>query len=123
MSDMLKLERHLAAEEARAERTRSRVKKARRLLPVRCNHCGVHTPVGEMEYIQTLWYVKPYSCTGGDYWSEGEGCFACPACGYENRLFARPHVVKLKCYFKKVVQRHDEESDSFLVPDRRKWVN
>lgn len=48
--------------------------------------CGKLLAVHTIQYIQTHWYVSPYSCTGGDYWNEGEGDFICPKCSYRNRL-------------------------------------
>lgn len=66
------------------------------------NGCGAELKISELEYIQTHWYVGPYSCTGGDYWNEGEGKFRCPKCGYLNRLYQRPEVEKLKRFFKSV---------------------
>ena len=52
----------------------------------RGNGCGRLSAIHTIEYIRTHWYVRPYSCTGGDYWNEGEGQFICPKCGYRNRL-------------------------------------
>lgn len=66
--------------------------------------CGAEFPVGDLTYIQTQFYVKPYSCTGGDYWKNGEGQFKCPACGRINRLiFERENLTSLKDFFKDVV--------------------
>lgn len=72
--------------------------------------CGREFPVGELTYIQTQFYVKPYSCTGGDYWKNGEGRFKCPACGRINRLiFEREPISSLKNFFKEtVIERKDD---------------
>jgi hypothetical protein len=57
--------------------------------------------------------VEPYSCTGGEYWREGEGKFECPKCGEINRLLDRhitdklpdrSDVIKLKYNFKEIVK-------------------
>ncbi len=69
--------------------------------------CGKCTQIGKLTYIQTYWYVEPYSCTGGDYWRQGEGQFECTKCGYLNRLYKRPEVEKLKHHFKEIVKRCD----------------
>lgn len=43
---------------------------------VRCEGprgCGRTTVVSALTYLQTHWYTRPHSCTGGDCWSKGEG--------------------------------------------------
>ena len=80
------------------------------------NHgCGTLHKISDLTYIQQHYYVKPYSCSGGDYWSEGEGQFVCPTCGYLNRLLGkkddadtyyvnkREYIISMKRYFKNVV--------------------
>lgn len=69
--------------------------------------CGAQFPVNQLTYIQTHWYTAPYSCTGGDYWNQGEGQFMCPSCGHKNRLYERPEVVALKEFFAKVEDTYD----------------
>jgi hypothetical protein len=69
--------------------------------------CGAQFPVETLEYIQTHWYTSPYSCTGGDYWSQGEGQFICPKCGSLNRLYERPEVESLKESFASVKDTYD----------------
>lgn len=69
--------------------------------------CGAELRVGALVYLQTHWYVEPFSCTGGDYWNAGEGQFICPKCGAKNRLYERPEVEKLKRYFKAVEDKYD----------------
>lgn len=64
--------------------------------------CGAVLNVADLTYLQTHWYVAPYSCSGGDYWREGEGQFCCPKCAEKNRLIYRPEVVALKQYFGQV---------------------
>lgn len=47
--------------------------------------CGKFHKVKDFTLIVTHWYVQPYSCTGGDYWKEGEWNIVGP-CGVNNRL-------------------------------------
>jgi len=61
--------------------------------------CGMWSPISEITYIQTQWYVEPHGCTGGDYWKDGEGQFVCPRCKYVNRLYNSPEAVALSKYF------------------------
>lgn len=92
-----------AAEAARAELDAALARKR-----VQCSECERRTPVSKLVYIQTHYYIEPYSCTGGDYWRPGEGKFQCPKCGFLNRLYNRPEVVALRRYFaseKKVYDR------------------
>jgi rubrerythrin len=72
-----------------------------------CTSCHAQHAIGDLVYIQTHWYVHPYSCTGGDYWNEGEGNFKCPACNAINRLYNREEYQKLKHRFKEIVKTHE----------------
>ena len=69
--------------------------------------CGKTTPINELEYIQTHWYVRPSGCTEGDYWNAGDGEFICPHCGHLNRLYTRPEIMKLKYLFKTIRDTYD----------------
>ncbi len=52
--------------------------------------CGRMTRIRDLVYMATHWYVQPYSCSGGDYWREGDGEFDCPHCGATGCTIARP---------------------------------
>jgi hypothetical protein len=69
--------------------------------------CGATHRVSTLEYIQTHWYTYPSGCTGGDFWTAGEGQFVCPSCGALNRLYERPEIEALKPFFKSVRDTHD----------------
>lgn len=45
-------------------------KKQRRIW--RCPLCERGTQIGRLKLVTMLFYVPPYSCTGGDYWTAGE---------------------------------------------------
>lgn len=77
---------------------------------VRGKGCGAKLQIGKLTYIQTLWYERPYGCTDGDKWHDGEGQFDCPKCGNRNRLFERPNIEALKYSFKEVVEEHEKVS-------------
>jgi hypothetical protein len=70
--------------------------------------CGAVHKIKDLTYIATHWYVRPYSCTGGDYWNEGEGNFICPSCNHRNRMFDREHYQRLKRHFGRVVDEHKD---------------
>lgn len=48
--------------------------------------CGSYHSIKDCEVIQTHWYVRPYGCTGGDYWNQGELKIICPKTGLRNRV-------------------------------------
>jgi DNA-directed RNA polymerase subunit RPC12/RpoP len=112
------LERELAEADAARQRIKGEIDAAKSRKRVACNHCGKRSVVGRLTYIQTHWYREPYGCTGGDYWSAGEGRFACPHCGYENRLIYRPEIESLKRHFAEIEQRYSDPQGH-----SRKWVN
>jgi len=70
--------------------------------------CGQALEIGDLEYMQTHYYVRPTGCTGGDYWNESEGLFVCPECGTTNRLYDRPDITRLKHLFKTVINVHND---------------
>jgi methionyl-tRNA synthetase len=82
--------------------------------------CNTLHKVSDLTYIQTHFYVAPYSVQVGDYWKEDEGQFVCPTCGYLNRLCGkkensdayyvnkREYITSMKCYFKKVKDVYDD---------------
>lgn len=73
---------------------------------VKCGGCGQGHEVGELDYIQTHWYTPPRGCSEGDYWNQGEGQWACPACSTRHRLFNRPDITALKHLFKSTVDEY-----------------
>lgn len=70
--------------------------------------CGGWNRVEDTVYIQTHWYVEPYSCTGGGYWRTGEGQAICNHCGKRIRLYAAPEIAELKPHFLKVEDEYDQ---------------
>ena len=76
---------------------------------LRGNGCGAKTQIGQLTYIQTLWYEKPWGCTGGDTWHNGEGRFDCQKCGLRNRLYDRHEIEALKYHFKDIREEHDRD--------------
>jgi DNA-directed RNA polymerase subunit RPC12/RpoP len=102
------IRRKLAALGEEVVGLKTQLDKAMRRKRIECSACGARSVVSSLTYIQTHWYVEPYSCTGGDYWNEGEGQFDCPRCGHRNRLYDRPEVVGLKRFFATVEKTHDK---------------
>jgi predicted RNA-binding Zn-ribbon protein involved in translation (DUF1610 family) len=69
--------------------------------------CGARLRISNLTYIQTHSYEPPYSCIGGDYWSEADGEFDCPKCGRRNRMIDREQIRKLKHLFKDIKEEHN----------------
>lgn len=70
--------------------------------------CGQKFFIKNLEYIQTHYYERPWGCTGGDTWHQGEGQFTCPCCGHRNRFLDRKEFEGLKYSFKKIVDEHKD---------------
>lgn len=76
---------------------------------VQCGHCGSQHEIRDLEFIQTHYYVRPYSCSGGDYWNEDdEGISECLYCGGRMRFYNMPEIMKLRHLFAKRKDEHDE---------------
>jgi len=54
--------------------------------------CGKMHAIKNLDLIVTHFYISPYSCSGGDYWKEGEWNFGGP-CGVRNRLLFNDYGV------------------------------
>jgi hypothetical protein len=60
---------------------------------ITCKKCNKKSRLGSWSFIQNMWYVPPYSCTGGDYWNnhETKTChLVCPKCEAENYIYNHP---------------------------------
>lgn len=55
-----------------------------------CPGCQQRTQVRLLDLVVRLYYVEPFSCTGGDYWTRGDKptfYVTCPKCDKEMRLY------------------------------------
>ena len=75
---------------------------------IQCGYCKKKTQINKLIYLQHYWYTKPYGCTGGDYWSQGEGGFICFKCNEHNRSYWLPEIKELKYNFKRVCDVYDD---------------
>jgi len=65
---------------------------------IKCAKCGENSKLFSWTFIQDMFYVEPYSCTGGDYWlnSETRCChIVCPKCEGEIYLYNDPQRDKI----------------------------
>lgn len=51
-----------------------------------CAECNKSMIVKESTLVDVEYYVQPYSCTGGDYWSHQEYRVVCQHCSIHNRI-------------------------------------
>lgn len=59
----------------------------RKQLTIPCTNCGAIHQIGELTYVQIVYYQKPYGCTMGDYEYDSDGSeFICPTCDVHNNL-------------------------------------
>lgn len=94
-------------------------------LTIECQCCKKHWHIHDLTYYQTVLYMKPHGCVGGDYFYDSEGYFMCPDTDIRNRLlFMNTHDVPYnecskiennpamqfkhiyKCLFAKIVKVH-----------------
>jgi hypothetical protein len=59
----------------------------RRKKTIKCEHCEKRTQIGKATIISENSYVRPYSCSGGDYWQFREYLFVCLKCCKTNRAY------------------------------------
>ena len=68
----------------------SKLTVARQRKPWRCPECKKTTQVRLIDLVVIKYYVSPYSCSGGDYWTEGshpEYNVHCSKCDKNIRLY------------------------------------
>lgn len=72
---------------------------------LKCQECSKTSSLGEWDFVQDHWYVRPHGCTGGDYWKshEVQTChIVCPKCRKMNYIYnhpARERLVELSNIF------------------------
>ena len=54
---------------------------------IQCEHCEKRTQIGKATIISDHHYVKPYSCSGGDYWNFNEYLYFWQKCCKPNRAY------------------------------------
>lgn len=55
---------------------------------IMCPSCEKRTPVNQATIVRRYHYVRPYSCTGGDYWTfSNEYLFYCSKCDSFHRAY------------------------------------
>ena len=52
--------------------------------------CGKRSLLSKITLLDYQYYVQPFSCSGGAYWTHSEYKFVCPKCGCINRLNYHP---------------------------------
>ncbi len=69
--------------EAQAKKLAEKLAEAKRNLQYECPDCKAKTSIKDLTLQKEIFYVEPYGCTAGDYWTEGsspEFAIVCPCC-------------------------------------------
>lgn len=70
--------------------------------------CGKLITTRDVDVIQNWYYIRPYSCTGGDYWTfeEEDKEFRCPHCYHINRVryHSQKEILKLDNVWRSVIR-------------------
>lgn len=84
---------------------------------VKCASCNSRHKIKNLTFIQAHFYVRPFGCTGGDYWNscKSDSGYKCLKCGVRNRLLPE-WVYNLRHKFKELVDEHKENINE-------PWVN
>lgn len=78
---------------------------------MRCCSCGKRSRMDTWMVAQTQWYVRPYSCMGGDYWKDGEKKARCPKCGVWNRFLDKAEQI-IERYYRVMIRRDPYRCES-----------
>lgn len=111
----------IAAKIARAQRRVDRANATLNSLKsqqiIKCPNCGADNELRELDAVVWEFYVRPYSCSGGDYWTEGDipdFNINCPKCGHLTRYCDNNVTNKLirenRCRFKSFTTKHKERT-------------
>ena len=80
---------------------------------IKCDHCKKFSKVKDIVFIENYFYIRPYSCTGGDYWTfnDKESDLLCPKCLKRSTLYNLSstnlnNMKKLKPYFNKIIRNY-----------------
>ena len=77
-----------------------------------CDGCGKRSQIKKWIVIRNYHYIRPYSCSGGDYWTDSEDYnLVCPKCGSTGRVYM-PSWVAHQRRESKPIEEH------FLCSDR-----
>ena len=102
----------------------SQIDKLRMAKPWRCLACERTTQVRFLTLIVENYYIEPYSCTGGAYWTEGENPtyrIKCPKCNQEIRLYHSRYEHTKEWLATKYGRRHQREQKLWQVTNEYRY--
>jgi ribosomal protein S27AE len=124
MSDNLTATQHaLAALKANEAELYKRQLAAIRRKFLRCSRCKKNSRLSSWSFIQGMYYVEPFSCTGGDYWlnSRTDSChIICPKCGHDNYIYTHPDKDRIVELLDKKLNPHSKADAFKSVTTRQK---
>jgi len=65
---------------------------------IKCAKCNRKSQLSSWVFIQDMYYIQPFSCTGGDYWlnAKTRSChIVCPKCSKETYLYRHSQKDKI----------------------------
>ncbi len=123
MPPLTVIERDLAALQTNQAQLYQRQLAAIRRKFIRCSKCHKNSRLASWSFIQGMFYVEPFSCTGGDYWlnSQTSSChITCPKCGYENYIYNHPDRDRIVELLDKKLNPHSKADAFKNVTTRQK---
>jgi hypothetical protein len=121
-----KRDQEIGNEIAKLEEKRSKLRKNRIW---RCPACGNKAAIKDLALKIEHYYVPPYSCTGGAYWSQtGVYQIRCAKCDKNIRywdtackgwIFINDH----RNYFKEYINLYDDKEPSINAPENKGKFN
>lgn len=87
---MSKLNEDIEKAQKQLDKLKNKQDKQYKNIGVLCAKCGHGNKVKDITIRQHQYYVEPYGCTGGDYWTLGtnpDRSFICGKCNIVNRMF------------------------------------
>lgn len=77
---------------------------------IKCPRCGKQHIIGKTELIQEHYYIRPYSCTAGDYWVDAEIGFTCDKCNNFISDYHNPKIKEWKYLFNEIKDVYENDS-------------
>lgn len=85
---------------------------------LKCGSCGKRSQISKWIVIDNFYYVRPYSCSGGDYWSHMDDYnLVCPKCEAVGRTYLESWIAGCKKENKELSQHflYNDTTDSDLA--------
>lgn len=140
MASVANLEKALLSTKEQESSIRSELARKRSNMSIPCPSCGHKNKFKDIILVNLQYYVQPYGCTGGAYWTHDEYNFDCNSCGIKIRpLFNTDYKVswdksdsrreattafwRIFSRLVKDIQTEYPDENRCILGPRRKFVN